>query len=308
MNVKQAKNILIVSLLERLNIPIEKKMKYEWLLKSPLRDEKTPSFYVNLAKNVFMDFGTGQGGSIVDLAMLLNKTTSVSKALDFIEQTMAKGGFSFSQQASALDNVYQGKDTSKIMLLKEKPLSNGALIRYLRWERCISPAISKKYLREVYYQIGEKRYFSAAFQNNSGGFELRNRYYKNCIAPKDITIIKQRDDRPLVLFEGFIDFLSLLEARLDGGEGGHFLILNSLSNIKKALSYIRKNKAVIAMLDNDEAGKRITDFIANECLESNVINGATLYEGYKDLNEWLIERKRNGLNEIARRLGVDDFS
>ena len=38
---------------------------------SLLREERTPSFSVSYDKNLWHDFGTGEGGSIIDLEPLL---------------------------------------------------------------------------------------------------------------------------------------------------------------------------------------------------------------------------------------------
>jgi len=36
----------------------------------------------------------------------------------------------------------------------------------------------KRYLEEIYYKIDPKNYFGLSFKNNSGGYEVRNRYFK----------------------------------------------------------------------------------------------------------------------------------
>ena len=80
----------------------------------------------------------------------------------------------------------------------------------------------------------------------AGGYEIRNRYFKGCIAPKDITHIRhegRRNDTCFV-FEGFMDYLSFLTIRtkkcpqmpcLDWQD---YIILNSVSNLHKAIETI----------------------------------------------------------------------
>ena len=41
------------------------------------------------------------------------------------------------------------------------------------------------YKRQHFTHHG-KRYFAIAFPNVSGGYEIRNRYFKGCIAPQDV--------------------------------------------------------------------------------------------------------------------------
>ena len=79
------------------------------------------------------------------------------------------------------------------------------------------------------------------FPNRSGGYEIRNKFFKGCIAPKDITHIRQTEPgETCCLFEGFMDYLSFLTLRqarhpdrpaLDGQE---YIVLNSVSNLSKA--------------------------------------------------------------------------
>ena len=40
---------------------------------SPLREDTNPSFKVDYRENLWYDFGTGEGGSIIDLVMKLHK-------------------------------------------------------------------------------------------------------------------------------------------------------------------------------------------------------------------------------------------
>gem|GEM_PF-4687033 len=47
---------------------------------SPTRREKTPSFKVDLNKNLWYDFGIGEGGTLIDLVIKLNNY-SVPEAL-----------------------------------------------------------------------------------------------------------------------------------------------------------------------------------------------------------------------------------
>jgi hypothetical protein len=52
----------------------------EWIYHSPLRKDKKPSFSFNVKKGVWIDWGVGDGGSIINLVMILegcNFTTAV---------------------------------------------------------------------------------------------------------------------------------------------------------------------------------------------------------------------------------------
>jgi DNA primase len=63
----------LVDYLEKLGYQPQKIRKNDYWYLSPLRDEKTPSFEVNRKLNVWYDFGTGQGGNVIDFGMLYHK-------------------------------------------------------------------------------------------------------------------------------------------------------------------------------------------------------------------------------------------
>jgi len=69
-------------------------------------------------------------------------------------------------------------------------LTSPALLAYLQ-ERGINTALAKRECKEARFTHNGKRYFAIAFPNISGGYEIRNRYFKGCIAPKEISHIRQ---------------------------------------------------------------------------------------------------------------------
>lgn len=73
-------------------------------------------------------------------------------------------------------------------------LSSPALLSYLQ-ERGINTALAKRECRETHFTNNGKRYFAIAFPNISGRYEIRNRYFKGCIAPKEISHIRQSGEQ-----------------------------------------------------------------------------------------------------------------
>ena len=68
MDVRQMREIPIADFLNAMGIqPTKQKGNTLWY-SAPYRTERTPSFKVDTAKNVWFDFGTGIGGDIFDLA------------------------------------------------------------------------------------------------------------------------------------------------------------------------------------------------------------------------------------------------
>lgn len=280
MTIKEAKQVSIISFLRGVGHEPTKKRGDEYFYKSPYRDEDSPSFSVNEKLNCFYDFGNGKSGDIITLAQLMINKNQVSNALTYIQSVT--NSFSFSQHTSL---KLQEHPSREIKILKVASLANKALTDYLE-SRGISKDVAKKYCQEIYYQIGDKRYFAIAFRNNSGGYELRNKYSKISFAPKDVTLIQSKNTQSLLVFEGFIDFLSFIE--LNQSKNiivSNFLILNSTVNIKKSNHFIERYKNVRLYLDNDDTGKRATKEMLLKhpfCLDCS-----NEYFNCKDLNEFL---------------------
>ena len=69
MTYKEANNISIKDYLNSLGIqPVTEKGSYG-MYRSPLREDNTPSFKVDYNANLWCDYGTGEGGTLIDLVI-----------------------------------------------------------------------------------------------------------------------------------------------------------------------------------------------------------------------------------------------
>jgi len=68
---EEARRVSIVAYLESLGY-VGVKVGSRIRFKSPLRNETTPSFYVNPERNLWYDFGLGEGGDVIDLVRRLH--------------------------------------------------------------------------------------------------------------------------------------------------------------------------------------------------------------------------------------------
>ena len=89
-----------------------------------------------------------------------------------------------------------------------RPLLNPRLQGYLE-ERGINTHVAIPNCEEVRYRVRGKRYYAIGFRNDAGGLELRNRFFKGCISPKDISL-KHNGSDVCDVFEGFMDYLSAM--------------------------------------------------------------------------------------------------
>ena len=177
--------------------------------------------------------------------------------------------------------------------MEVKELTHPALFRYLQ-ERGIDTELAKTECRELHFTHNGKPYFAIGFPNMAGGYEVRNQFFKGCIAPKDITYIKQQGEsrNMCYLFEGFMDYLSFLTIRVKNNPQyprlttQDYIILNSVSNIAKAESILATYEHIGSFLDNDTAGQNACKSLKAKFGE-RLLDKSLYYRGYKDLNDYL---------------------
>lgn len=262
---------------------------------SPLRAELTPSFKVNAERNQWYDFATGDHGDIIDLvcALLHCSTAEAMRRLSALKGVRLAPSFSFGG-ITPVSLQRASMELSSVQVVKHPKL-----LLYLS-ERGLQPSDVSPFLSEVYYRVSEKCFFALGFQNDAGGWELRNPYFKGCFAPKAITTIKGTDSHKLQLFEGFIDFLSW--RKLHPEEQDDSIILNSLTLLPKLIPTLHPYLIIESLLDNDEAGDRATKQLFDAGLP--IKDRRACYAPYKDINEYLIlaEQKKKILTPRKRGL------
>ena len=282
--IKEIKSIPLADFLSRLGHESAARKGTRLWYKSPLRQEHTPSFKVDTSLNCWYDFGLGRGGNIIDLAAELYQSTELRYLIRCIADSYPVP--SVQTVASSFAPRHSAPSMAQFEVV---PLEHRALVAYLQ-ERGIPAHIATANCKEAHYTINSKPYFAVAFENVSGGWELRNRYFKGCRGRKDISYLPWARDGPsteCAVFEGFIDYLSALTLNIISGADA--IILNSVVNIGKAVSYLKGYTTINCYLDNDNAGQTaLAELSAIYGL--TVIDSSKLYSGLKDLNEYLINK------------------
>lgn len=288
MDIETAKRIALDDFLKSLgHSSVRRKGNVLWYL-SPLREERTASFKVDIGLNCWYDFGLGRGGGIIALARELYRSNDIKYLLECIGRS-APGSI-----RRFVPNVKKQELPPVFSDISVVPLHSTALLTYLR-ERKIDTNVARNECVEVHYACNCKRYYAIGFRNRSGGYELRNRWFKGCIAPKDISHMKQdgeNENKICLVFEGFIDYLSFLTLMkhdrlpcLDATECD-FIVLNSVANIGKVLPLLREYDKTVCLFDNDAAGRNAFASLY-KALNGNAEDMSSLYEGFKDLNDYL---------------------
>lgn len=299
---KQAREIDLVEYLVGLgHKPVKVRGNDYWFI-SPLREERTASFKVNQSKNAWFDFGEGIGGDIIDFGTKYFKC-SVG---DFLERLSQNKGFDFSFYQHPVAVEKKEAQSSRIIIAKEEPLQHPALLKYLE-ERCIPLDIANRYCREVTFQLHNKTYFAIGFQNDKGGFELRNKTFKGSSSPKSTTYF-DHNSPDISVFEGFFDFLSFhtLKTNLQVNDT-NFLVLNSLSFFTLSKELMDKHQAVNLYLDRNKKGIQFTQ-VALEWNKEKYKDRSTVLRQGQDLNEYLVERRLKAQQKLITKIRSEQRS
>ena len=286
MNCNQFNSIKLEEVLASLgHHPTKQNEKEAWYL-NPFAKENHASFKINKTLNYWYLHSEGIGGNNTDF-MKKYLNTSVKNVLEWAEkQTFS----SFQQQIISNKNLEKLPKNYEILEIKN--IEHSALLEYLNDRKVVNQA---KFTQEIHYRMNGKNYFGIGFKNDSGGYEIRNKFAKICLGKKDISTIKN-GSKSVKIFEGFFDFLSFknIEKYLEK-EPSDYIILNSVSMIYKAQKSLEDYKNIELYFDNDEAGNRAVEILKNEL--NNAEDGRVFYQNFKDLNEYLIQQT----NEVQQQ-------
>lgn len=286
MSLQEIKRISIREYLGARGIKPQSKRGNRGMYLSPIRKETTASFSVNYDENVWYDHGIGEGGSIIDLIARMDNCT-VAEAIRRLEDSHLSGTAPLHMDRDRQPSL----DKPRIEIVSIGKLEHPALVGYLR-DRGIDPAIARRYCSEVRYRCGNDReYFAIGFRNDAGGWELRNPNFKGSSTPKNITTIRNGSDTVMV-FEGFIDFLSYLSLKDNPSPTIDTAVLNSVANLRKAIPFLESHRTIHAFLDNDEAGRKALDSLRASLPASEVVDQSAFYRDHKDLNGYLVARQK----------------
>ena len=287
MNCKQFNTIPLEEALVSLgHLPTKQNEKEAWFL-NPFSTENHASFKLDKRNNVWYLHSEGIGGNNIDFMMKYLKA-SVKEVLEWAEKQ------NFSSFQSQKD--YHSKSSSLNYSITEiKELQNENLKIYLQ-QRGLSPTVYSL-VKEVHFAIGEKKLYAIGFENLSGGWELRNQFYKGSLLKKDISVVNLNNNleknKNVVVFEGFIDALSFVEMK--PFFNGDLLVMNSVSLLNKAKEYLKNYSEFHLFLDNDKAGEHCKNSILKSFPEAK--NHSEIYALHKDLNEYFIFRNNTKIEK-----------
>ena len=274
---------------ELFNYPIEKVLealgarkgpgKDMWF--SPFREETRASLHIDKEKNLWNDFGLGQGGSIVQLVML-TKRCSCRDAEAFIA----------SLSPCKYEKPEPSAPKSEIKAVRE--IRSDYLVNYLQ-KRKIPLELARQFCKEVIVRNPQKgmNFTLVGFPNNMGGYALNAPTGFKSTTRAAVTTINTEgkmsvtpSSKSVAAFEGFFDFLSWQVMQGSKTPSCDIVVLNSVNNLQKATAFIGAHEKITGFLDNDEAGQKCQSAL-ERLFPDRVTDMSDLYGKYKDLNEML---------------------
>ena len=295
MNCKQFNSIKLEEVLISLgHHPTKQTEKEAWFL-NPFATENQASFKLDKRNNIWYLHSEGIGGNNIDFMKKYLKS-SVKEVLEWTE----KQNFSSFQPQNVIQKQNSLKQNYQITEIKE--LQNENLKDYLQ-QRGLSTKVYPL-VNEIHFTIGEKNLYAIGFENLSGGWELRNSFYKGSLQKKDISILNFNNEsqnqnkigKRIAVFEGFMDALSFVEMK--PFFNGDLLVMNSISLLNKTKDHLKNYSEIHLFLDNDKAG----EICKNEILKSfpEAKNHSEIYALHKDLNDYLLFRNNTKIEKQQR--------
>ena len=257
---------------------------------SPLRDESEASFHIDRSKNLWYDHGSGEGGSIIKLIMMV-KHYSCREAENFVKALDPSAVVSQESYRRPNPATTTGP---KCEIKKVREIRSDYLTNYLA-SRKIPLELARKYLKEIIVYNPQKglNFTLVGIPNNAGAWAMSAPSGYKSTNKAAVTTINNEgafsqkpEAKSVAVFEGFWDFLSWQVMQGSTKPSCDVVVLNSVNNVQKALDYIGKHEKIMGFLDNDAAGQKCQNLLEKN-FPGRVTDMSDLYSQYKDLNEML---------------------
>jgi DNA primase len=286
--IKALKQVSIVNYLRGKGINPTSKSGAYFMYHSPLRNDSTPSFSVHPTKNTFYDLGNeSDKGNIIELVMRMERMRFM-EACNFLDSNDL---MKENENPISLSSSQTSKNSLKdYQITAVKDLQHPALIRYVESRR-ISFKTAFTFLKEIHYLNSKGKFFGLGYQTHNGGYVLRSELMKKPmnLGTTGIKTFEVPESKSISIFEGMFDFLSCVEY-CKRPPRCTAIVLNSVSNLSKAMPQLTGATNIYSYLDNDDAGRKATQKMIDA--GGNVLDKSDIYRGYKDFSEfWSMLKK-----------------
>lgn len=266
------------------------------LYKSPFNDGQRSRLVVNNTTNTWFDPVTEQMGDVIKLVCLYLQSQDVNHTvMDALRWLKNMIGYNPSviqlppgtPDYKTIDHPLTIKDVS--------PLSEPVLIRYLELRRGIPFHTARHTLKQLRIRNGltDKSFIAIGFENEDGGFAIRNPTIKAHVGPRAISFIRGKTPKPpgIHIFKDVYDYLSEILLRNGRLFNDDCIILNSVDCLQDMTGYVRNYgyQYLCSWLGNDEQWKACTDLLKQFSIAEGMKHYPKNedYHSFKDLNEKL---------------------
>ena len=276
---QQAKSVDIVWYLSQNGYkPVRENSRSAYYL-SPLHTENNPSFHADKVRNRWADYGlNGAFGDLPDLVSML-EGCSLMGAVDKI-----LGNEGIKQYHKEIDVEARKKNID--ILQVDDEITCDALIEYMEKIRRVPMEIVSKHCKQVTFQFlisAWVRHFGIGFGNDLGGWNIRSTWFKGTTSPSGITTVNFTESLTILLFEGFIDYLSY--EVIWGAPKHTCIVMNSIVYTPMIIDYLRGFDNVEAWWDADGPADDKIDYIISQGIP--IIDKRGEYDGFNDINDYL---------------------
>lgn len=274
LNQNNVKDIPISAYLRQRGYMPTKENETDAQFKSPLREgKKQNSLHVDKKINCWFDFGSTQGGSIIDLVMALDGVTNLEAIQILRDGDIAPHRPTIIPDKQTLPFIPCG-----YLHRKQK--------EYIESRGIYGTALYK----DLFQTIRRGNYYGLGWQDINGKWHYRSGDIKLSESGASYSIINNGSQNVLV-FEGVftaLSFLTIYPAYI----GWDVIILNSVINTNKAINALRDYARIVSLCDNDEAGIQASLSIKAEIAQTEIYN--QLCDPYNDWNDYLMAKKQTG--------------
>jgi twinkle protein len=264
----------------------------------PFHAEKTPSFKVSPAKDMYKCFGCGKSGDSIAFLMDHQNLSYIAA----IEKLAHKYNVTLEYDGPKKEYVKPVKRLEKLgvkalsWMEKERGISNNTLLRFgitesMEW----MPKAGKEVLAMCFNYLRDGELINIKFRGPQKDFKMA----------KDAELIFYnldaiKDAKECIIVEGEIDCLSMYEAGIynvvsvPNGAGAGNLKLDYLDN---CWHYFEGKERIVLMVDNDEAGYNLREELGRR-LGKDRCYKVEYPKGCKDANEVLLKHGKDAINAM----------
>jgi twinkle protein len=265
----------------------------------PFHNEKTPSFNVSPAKNIYKCFGCGKSGDGISFLMEHQKLSFI-EAIKWvadkfnIEMEEVKTKKKYEPPIQRLEKL---GTKSLDWFEKERKISNNTLLRFnITESKEWMPQFKQDAIAICFNYYRDGKLVNIKFRGPKKSFKLSK---DSELIFYNIDAIK--DEETAIITEGELDCLSLYESGIynavsvpNGAAPGN----QRLEYLDNCWEYFERKTKVILMVDNDEPGKKLREELARrigyeKCWQVGYPDGC------KDANDILVKHGKAALASIV---------